>query len=86
MHKQEFKQLCATDQVSCNGVLGLVVGVDHDGVKIQFDGDRGAAVLSTRDLTQLDSLRLVRKAENMHGAPTPRGIYPRGYYTRTDQS
>jgi hypothetical protein len=86
MNKEEFEQLHATDQVSCNGVLGLVVGVDRDGVKIQFDGDRGAAILSTRDLGQLNSLRLERKAEPMHGAPNPRGLYPRGYYTRTDQS
>jgi hypothetical protein len=87
MDEQEFKQLRATDQVSCNGVTGVVLGVDHDGVRIHFDGDRGGAVLSTKDLGQLSSLRLVRKApEMLVSYPTSSGLYPRGLYTRADQS
>jgi hypothetical protein len=87
MNKEEFLQLHATDQVSCNGVTGLVVGVGHDGVRIQFDGDKGAAVLSAKDSATVNTLCLVRKGtKTQFSEPTAQVLYPRGYHTRTDQS
>ena len=73
MDEQEFKQLSVTDQVSCNGVLGIVVGRESNGeVRIHFDGDMGSTVLSARDLGMLDSLRVVRRSSGIHTTPGQR--------------
>jgi hypothetical protein len=72
---REFKQLRATDQVSCNGVSGLVLKTSPDGVRIHFDGDSGSAVLSIKDLGMLSNLRVVRKAPGIYNGPSQRALY-----------
>jgi hypothetical protein len=70
MDAQEFKQLRCMDQISCNGILGMVLEVSADGVRILFDGDSGPAVVSSRDLKILSDLRVTRRApEAMYSDP-----------------